>query len=710
MTISSRPRGSGWGGFEMGFGSVNEGFTSLLRIKDSEIRLLCLEQGRDAVDKGIHIGGAFSAVVPLVALYYGGFMRYSVEEPAKPGQDMFVLSKGHAVAALASIYADLGYFDRSLLKNSRSYESILNGHPGPLLAGIHIATGPEGHGLGVAQGFALAGREDPRFDVFCLTGDGEIQAGMIWEAAMFAGAKKLDNLCLMVDINGGQLDNPRATAFPMNNIEGWFESFGWRVMLVDSTEYPAVLQALGEFKQSPRNGKPTAILCRTRKGAGGFSSFCVSHKGEIPSDLAAQEIQFQERRKKLRMERYQEILASLPSEEATKLAARGKTMGIGGEGAAVDGNHGAGAPSAAAPRGDVPGAGARVKKAPPRDKRIPYNPERLPALDPSRSYAASWVVSECMKEFGRSGKVATVDADLASTSGLEGGLSWADSTKAFNVGVAESNMTNIGEALAVLGYNTWVSTFCPFFDWRVMRRIAIGYQERREVIESAGWLSEGHNLDLTFLATAPNFETKTNGSTHMGNDDALVFSELAHLKIVDISCPNQLIGFMKWVMEGNKGLVYARIMRSASAVLYGSDFVFDYGKGYRLKGGAEDEAVIVSAGRGAHEALSAAALLEKEGIGVGVIDMPSFDSTMMAALISAGKLVILAEQNNGFLNKMTRESLFGKKGTGRVIALNALDSRGERQFIHSATYPQLLEHFRLSPEAIAKRLRKELGR
>ncbi|MCX7026018.1 MAG: hypothetical protein NT061_00710 [Spirochaetes bacterium] len=88
---------------------------------------------------------------------------------------------------------------------------------------------------------------------------------------------------------------------------------------------------------------------------------------------------------------------------------------------------------------------------------------------------ASWVVTGCMKEFGRSGKIATVDADLASTSGLEGGLSWADSTKAFNVGVAESNMMNLGEALAVLGYNTWVSTFCPFFDWRVMRRIAIGY-------------------------------------------------------------------------------------------------------------------------------------------------------------------------------------------------------------------------------------------
>jgi len=671
----------------MEFSSTNEGLASLLRIKDSEIRILCLEQGRDAVDRGIHIGGAFSAVVPLVALYYGGFMRYSVEEPTRLGQDMFVLSKGHAVAALASVYADLGYFDKSLLKNSRSYESILNGHPGPLLAGIHIATGPEGHGLGVAQGFALAGKEDPRFDVFCLTGDGEIQAGMIWEATMFAGAKKLDNLCLMVDINGGQLDNPRATAFPMNNIEGWFESFGWKVVTVDSTDYPAVLQALGDFKQSPRNGKPTAILCRTRKGSGGFSSFCVSHKVDIPLEIAAQEMKFQEQRKKLRIERYQEVLASLAPKEAAEMEAKGRSMGIGAQ-----------------------RAGARVRKAQPRDKRIPYDPKRLPVLDPSRSYAASWVVSECMKEFGRSGKVATVDADLASTSGLEGGLAWADSTKAFNVGVAESNMINIGEALAVLGNNTWVSTFCPFFDWRVMRRIAIGYQERREAIESSGWLSEGHNLDLTFLATAPNFETKTNGSTHMGNDDALLFSELAHLKIVDISCPNQLIGFMKWVMEGNRGLIYARIMRAASAVLYGSDFVFDYGKGYRLRGGEEEQAVIISASRGVYEALSAASLLKKEGIEAGVIDMPSFDPDMMAALARSGKLVILAEQNNGFLYKRTKETFFGKEETGRIIALNTLDSKGERRFIHSATYDQLLEHFTLSPAAIAQRVRSELGR
>ena len=110
---------------------------------------------------------------------------------------MFVLSKGHAVAPLASIYADLGYFDRSVLKNSRSYDSILNGHPGPILPGVHISTGPLGQGLSVAQGFALAGKTSPKFDVFCMTGDGELQEGLIWEAVMYSAHKRLDNLCVL---------------------------------------------------------------------------------------------------------------------------------------------------------------------------------------------------------------------------------------------------------------------------------------------------------------------------------------------------------------------------------------------------------------------------------------------------------------------------------------------------------------------------------
>ena len=223
---------------------LRQGILKLLAIKDSDIRLLTLEQCRDAVDKSLHAGGAFSATIPLVALYYGGFIDVDVEQPTRRGQDMFVLSKGHAVAALASIYAELGYFDRAVLRNSRSYASILNGHPGPVLPGVHVATGPMGQGLAVAQGFAIAGRTSPRFDAYCLTGDGELQEGPIWEAVMYAGQKHLDNLCVMVDRNNGQLDMANRMVFPMPELEPVFASFDWQVHSVDATQYDGVYAAL----------------------------------------------------------------------------------------------------------------------------------------------------------------------------------------------------------------------------------------------------------------------------------------------------------------------------------------------------------------------------------------------------------------------------------------------------------------------------------
>src|SRR5437868_8375459 len=240
---------------------LRQGILKLLAVKDSDIRLLTLEQCRYAIDKSLHAGGAFSATIPLVALYYGGFMDIDVVDPTRRGQDMFVLSKGHAVAALASIYAELGYFDRSVLKNSRSWESILNGHPGPVLPGIHIATGPMGQGLSVAQGFAIAGRTNPRFDSFTITGDGELQEGTIWEAVMYAGQKHLDNLCVLVDRNNGQLDMSNRMVFPMPELERVFAAFEWNVHGVDATQYDGVYSALERFKYGPRKGQPTAIIC-----------------------------------------------------------------------------------------------------------------------------------------------------------------------------------------------------------------------------------------------------------------------------------------------------------------------------------------------------------------------------------------------------------------------------------------------------------------
>jgi transketolase N-terminal domain/subunit len=291
-------------------------FLKLLEIKDADIRLLTLLQGKTAVDKGIHIGGAFSAIIPLTALYYGGIMNYDVEQPARPGQDLFVLSKGHAVAALASVYADLGYFPESYLVNSRSHDSLLNGHPGPILPGIHAATGPLGEGIGVAQGFALAARCGKGFDVFTMVGDGELQEGLPWEAVMFSGAKRLDNFCVLLDKNEGQLDITSSLHYPMNNLNTAFESFGWNVKSVDATRYEPVLDAMTEFKYGPRNGRPTVIICNSRKGQGGLSSFMGGHKVEFTGDIADQEIKQQEKLRALKVEELAAIIAEAENKES----------------------------------------------------------------------------------------------------------------------------------------------------------------------------------------------------------------------------------------------------------------------------------------------------------------------------------------------------------------------------------------------------------
>ena len=299
--------------------------------------------------------------------------------------------------------------------------------------------------------------------------------------------------------------------------------------------------------------------------------------------------------------------------------------------------------------------------------------------------------------------VVSIDTDLATTSGLEAGVAAVDQRRALNVGVAEANMMLIGEAFAALGHQTWVSTFCPFFDWKVMRRIAVGHQERLEAAAAPdGWLSEGHGLDLTMLATAANFETRTNGATHMGNDDGTVFDGLAHVRIIDVSCPQQMLSLMRWIMEGNRGLLYVRVMRTPSPVLYDSTYTFAPGTGHVLKQGAN--AVIVSSGRGVHEALAAAALADEQGLSVGVVDMPWIDEDLLLGLVESGKIVCLAEQNNGFILQNLLKVLFrhgrGLEQVRNVMAINTLDANGKPQFIHSGNYEELLEAFGLTPSAI----------
>ncbi|MGI4758402.1 MAG: transketolase C-terminal domain-containing protein [Janthinobacterium lividum] len=679
--------------------TLRDGLLKLLAIKDSDVRLLTLRQSAEAVDSGLHAGGAFSATIPMVALFYGGFLRLNIEDPTAIGQDIFTLSKGHAVATMASIYAEIGYFDEKLLTGSRSHHSLLNGHPGPILPGVHIATGPMGQGIGVAQGFAIAGRQSPRFDSYAMVGDGELQEGSCWETIMYAGQSHLDNLCVLVDRNYGQLDVHNRTLFPMPPLAECFRSFGWDAHNVDATQYDGVVAALHRFRFGPRDGRPTAIICNTTKGYGAFSDFMNKHKVTGTAAVLQQEIALQQQRRIARVSEFREFLERLSdaSEQERLIVLLSK---------AAEAMH---LQIDSQVMSQVIGP-VLTKRVPPRDKTVNYDAAKLPVLDRAKQYAASDMVTAAMKVFAADARVVSIDSDLASTSGLEAGVASVDQQRALNVGVAEANMMLIGEAMAALGKQTWTSTFCPFFNWQVLRRIAVGQQERLEAIEAKdGWLSEGHGLDLTFLATAADFETRTNGATHMGNDDLLTFDATAQVKIVNVSCPQQMLSLMRWTMEGNRGLLYVRVMRTPSPVLHGADYTFEFGKGEVLRRADSDTIVLISSGRGVHEALAAAELCAKSGVGVTVVDMPSVDDSLLVELASSGKTLVFAEQNNGYLwlnfGKVLyrhRDRITGEPGP--VLTINTLDKDGKPQFIHSATYEELTEVFGLSAAALAQKL------
>jgi len=179
-----------------------------------------------------------------------------------------------------------------------------------------------------------------------------------------------------------------------------------------------------------------------------------------------------------------------------------------------------------------------------------------------------------------------------------------------------------------------------------------------------------------------------------------------------VSCPQQMLSLMKWIMEGNRGLLYVRVMRTPSAVIYGGDYTFEFGRGHTLIDDANAAAVIVSSGRGVHEGLAAAELCRQRGLDVGMVDMPSIDGDLLMALAESGKLLCLAEQNNGFIlqNLCRLVHRHGRPdGLRRVLAINALDADGHPHYIHSGTYEELLEAFHLTPVQIADAIARRLG-
>ena len=255
---------------------------NFLKNTAAQIRLGVLESVH-AASSG-HPGGSLS-ISDLMAYLYFEEMNVDPKNPKWDGRDRFVLSKGHTAPALYAALALKGYFDASELSKLRQVDSFLQGHPDMKgTPGVDMSTGSLGLGISTACGMALAAKIDGKAHrVYTIVGDGESQEGQVWEAAMFAAHYKLDNLCVIIDWNGLQIDGPVAEVMDPTPHDKKLEAFGFHVISIDGHNFEQIEAAFNEAKTV--KGKPTAIIAKTVKGKGvSFMENQVGWHGSAPND------------------------------------------------------------------------------------------------------------------------------------------------------------------------------------------------------------------------------------------------------------------------------------------------------------------------------------------------------------------------------------------------------------------------------------------
>ncbi len=231
----------------------------------NDIRIDIIEQVYNA--KSGHPGGALS-IADILAVLYFNQMNIDPKEPTSNLRDRLVLSKGHASAALYAVLAERGYLAKSQLKTFRKLGSNLQGHPDmEKIPGIDMSTGSLGQGLSVANGMALASKMDGLgCRIYCILGDGEIEEGQIWEAAMTANKYKLDNLCVILDNNGLQIDGKILEVKDLDCLRSKWESFGFNVISCNGNDIEMLLDAFSKARST--KGQPSIIIAETVKGKG----------------------------------------------------------------------------------------------------------------------------------------------------------------------------------------------------------------------------------------------------------------------------------------------------------------------------------------------------------------------------------------------------------------------------------------------------------
>ena len=538
-----------------------------------EIRIGVLEQLRA---RGFgHIGGSFSLAETLAVLY-GEIMKVDPQNPEDPDRDRLILSKGHAGPALYAALALKGFFPYEELKTLNQPGTRLPSHcDAAKTPGVDISTGSLGQGCSLAVGLALGdsmrGRKNRHF---LIVGDGELDEGQVWEAAMFTAAHHLTGLTWLIDWNKRQLDGPTSRILELFDPAAKFESFGFEAVRVDGHDPAAICRAL---KAGPRGEKPLVVILDTVKGKGiPEIEEADNHSMHLPEETWEKYLVQMKQELK---EKYPEAACGGCGEQAADACGKAEEKP-------------AGQTEESACAGSVKTAAGESAY------HIVYNGENDPRA------IATGILAPVLQELAKEDPdIVFLDADLMGPSGVR---KWwqEEPERVINIGIAEANMAGIACGLAACGYKPYIHSFAPFATRRCFDQLML-----------SGAFAGNH---ITVIGSDPGVLMAFNGATHMSFEDIGLMRQIPGATVISISDGTLLEDVVKKAKD-LPGVVYISMPRKQVAAVYGQGSTFAIGKGNVVRDGAD--VTIAACGIMVAEAMAAAKLLEERGISAAVLDL-----------------------------------------------------------------------------------------
>lgn len=536
-----------------------------------------------------HPTSSLSATELMAELFFGGHLKYDINNPKQINNDRIIFSKGHASPLLYSLYEAAGYLDFETMKTLRTLNSPIEGHPTPEFEPIEVATGSLGQGLSVGMGMALGMQRIFRDSsqriphIFVLMGDSEIAEGQIWEAAQLASFYKLDNLVGIIDVNRLGQRGPTMDEWDIEAIGQRFASFGWNTILLENGHDESSIQESYKVALNPKRVKPSVIVAKTIKGKG--ISFLENKNGVHGKAISKDDLQ-----------------RALRELGVNNRSAIGKIS---------------------KPKIPLPKKEPAVKKKAPEPS---FSLEEFVATREAYGYA--------IDKLGQLNKnVLVLDAEVSNSTHAEK-FKHDHSDRFFEMYIAEQNMVSAALGLSKLGYKPYVSSFAAFFT-RAFDQIRIAQY-------SLG--------NIALAGSHAGVSIGEDGSSQMGLEDISMMRSINNSIVL---YPCDAIATMKLVEETERhdGISYIRLTREKTPILYSWDQDIHIGGSVVVKKSENDSAVIITAGITLHEAIEAAKILENDNIHIAIIDAYSIKPLDVQTITSHGtrvKNVIVVEDHYAY--------------------------------------------------------------